>query len=116
MAFGADVFLQELLDPFHALFILYFGKGVLDGVDSVVVCEIQFSCLVCALRLVENVLFLGGAVVDYLLLLVAEVLEGYVGPDAHLTADVRHEGPHQGIPGGDGAFVDGEVFIGNEGR
>ena len=40
-AVGADVLLQELLHPLHALLVLHLGQGVFHRVDGVVIGEVQ---------------------------------------------------------------------------
>ena len=61
-------------------------------------------------------LLFGRAVIDDLFLFRRQILEGNVGPDAHLPGDVLHQGPHQRSPGQDRPFVDGQVLVGHEGR
>ena len=58
--------------------------------------------------------FYGRAVVDDVLFPLCQLAEGNIGAHAHLPADVRHQRPHQRVPGGDGAFVDGERFVRNQ--
>ena len=43
---GANVLLQELFHPFHALLVLHLGQGVFHGVNGVIVGKIQFSRLI----------------------------------------------------------------------
>ena len=64
--------------------------------------------------MVENVLFLGGAVEDDVLFLRRQVAEGHVRAHAHLSADVGHQRPHQAVPWGDGAAIDGERVVRDE--
>ena len=40
--------------------------------------------------------------------------ERNVGPDAHRPADIRHQRPHQSIPGRHRAFVNRQRFVGNQ--
>ena len=114
-ALGADSLLQKLLHPLHALFVLHLRERVFDGIDGVVVGEVHLPRHVGALRLVQDMLFLGGAMVDDVLLPVRQVPEGHVRPHAHRPADVRHERPHQAVPGGHRALVDGQGFVGDKG-
>ena len=107
--------LEEALDALHARFVLDLGEGVLDGADGGEVGEVQLGEVVALLGAVEDVLLLGGSVVDDGLLLGREVTEGDVGAHAHGAADVGHQRPHQGVPRGDGALVDGEALVGDEG-
>ena len=58
----------------------------------------------------------GGTFEDDLLFFGREVPERHVGPHAHGAADVRHEGPHERVPGRDRPFVDREAFVGHESR
>ena len=112
---GADGLLQKLLHPLHALFVLHLRERVFDGIDGVVVGEVHLPRHVGALRLVQDMLFLGGAMVDDVLLPLRQLSEGHVRPHAHRPADVRHEGPHQAVPGGHRALVDGQGFVGDKG-
>ena len=59
-------------------------------------------------------LFLSRAVVDDLLLLRRQVLEGDIRADAHLPADILHQGPHEGPPDDYRAFVDGQFLVGHQ--
>ena len=56
----------------------------------------------------------GGAVVDDCLFFGREVPEGHVRAHAHRAADVRHERPHEALPGRDRTFVDRLRFVGDE--
>ena len=58
----------------------------------------------------------GGPVVDNRLFFVREVFEGHIGAHAHRAADVRHEGPHQGLPREYRPFVDRLRLVGHERR
>ena len=106
-AVGAGGLFEELFHPLHPLVVLYLGQGVFHRIHRVVVGEVQLGGLVGALGLVEDVLFDGGAVVDDLLFPACQVPERHVGAHPHLPADVHHQGPHQAVPGGHGALVDG---------
>ena len=61
--------------------------------------------------MVEDVLLLGRTVVDDVLFLFRQVAEGHVGAHAHRAADIRHQGPHQAVPRGDRALVDGQGVV-----
>ena len=41
--------------------------------------------------------------------------EGHVRPHPHLPADVRHQGPHEAIPGGHGTLVNGQGVVRHQG-
>ena len=61
--------------------------------------------------MVEDVFLLSRTVVDNLFFLLCQFTEGDVRAHAHFPAHVRHQRPHEGIPGGNGPFVDGKGFI-----
>ena len=44
-------------------------------------------------------------------LLFRQIPEGDIRPDAQIPGDILHQGPHQRLPGEDGALVDGQGFI-----
>ena len=113
-AIGAGILPQELLHAFHAFLVGDFGEGVLDAVNGAVVGEVHFGEAVGLLILIDDVPLLGRAVVDDLLLLRGQVPEGDVRAHAHLARDILHQGPHQRAPGGHGAFVDGQGFVGHQ--
>ena len=114
MAFRADVLFQKLFHPLHAFLVLDLGKRVFHSIDGVEVGEVQFSCLIAVFGVVENVLFLRRTVIDNVLFPVRQFPEGDVGANAHFPAHVRHQGPHQAVPGGDGAFVNAERIVRNQ--
>ena len=105
---------QETLDPLHALFVLHFRERVFHRVDRVEEGEVQGRRALPVLGTVEDVLLDGGAFKDDLPFFGRKVPEGHVGSHAHGAADVRHEGPHERVPGRDRPFVDREAFVGNE--
>ena len=55
-------------------------------------------------------------VIDNLLLLRSQIPERDVSPYAHLAADISHERPHQGVPGGDRSSVDGQRLVRHQSR
>ena len=61
-------------------------------------------------------LLLRGTIVYDLFFLFGQFAEGHICAHAHRPADVCHQGPHQRVPGSDGALVDGERFVGHKGR
>ena len=48
-------------------------------------------------------------------LLLGELSERNIRADSHVPGDVLHQGPHQGLPGGHRALVDGLRLVRNEG-
>ena len=54
--------------------------------------------------------------VDDFLLRLGQVFERHIRAHPHLPTDVLHEGPHEGPPDGHGPLVDGQVFVGHQGR
>ena len=110
-AVGADVLLQELFHPLHALFVLDLGQRVFHRVNGVVIGEVELAGLFGILGVVEDVLFHGGTVVDDVLFLCRKRAERDVRADAHRPADVGHQRPHQRVPRRDSALVDRERFV-----
>ena len=115
VAVGAGALHQELLHPLHALFVLHLGEGVLHRVDGVEIGEVQLAHLAGALVVVQDVLFHRRPVVDNVLFLLRQLPEGHVGAHAHLPAHVHHQRPHQGVPRGHGALLDGQGLVGHQG-
>ena len=115
-AVGARDCAQETFNPLHALFVLHLRERVFDRVDRVEEGEVQGRRALPVLGTVEDVLLDGGTFEDDLLFFGREVPERHVGPHAHGAADVRHEGPHERVPGRDRPFVDREAFVGHESR
>ena len=66
--------------------------------------------------MVKDVLFLRRSVVYNVLFLLREILKWHVRPRPHLPADVRHQGPHEGIPRSYRALIDGKGFIRHQSR
>ena len=114
-AFRADILFQELLYALHAGFVLDLGHGVFHAVNGAVVGEVHLGKTVGLFVLVDDVTLFGRAVIDDFLFLRREVFEGDVGPDTHLAGDILHQRPHQRAPRGDGAFVDGQRLVRNQG-
>ena len=112
----AGPFLEEALDPLHALFVPDLGEGIFHRIDGVKIGEVHFRRLLCLRIHVKNMLLFRGAVVDDLLFLRRQVLKGHIRPDSHLPAHVLHEGPHQGPPDHDRSLVDRAGLIGHQGR
>ena len=69
MTVGAEVFLQELFDALHPLFVLDLREGVFHRVDGVVIGEVELHRALGVFRTVEDALFEGGAMVDDLFFL-----------------------------------------------
>lgn len=116
MAVRADIGLQELFNPFHALFVLHVGQGILHGVFGVKVREIHLTGGARGLVLVNHVPFDGRPVEHDIPFLRRQVFERHIGPDAHFAGDILHEGPHERLPGQHSALVDGQGFVGHQGR
>ena len=116
MAIGAGLFLEKPADPLHSLLVLGFGEGVEDGIDRRVVGEVELAEFLGLLAAIKDVLLFHRAVVDDGLLFRGEIFEGDVGPDAHGLGHVDHEGPHEGVPGGDRPFFEGQALVGDEAR
>ena len=115
VAAGAGTALEEPLHPLHPFLVLDFGEGVLYGINCVVVGEVHLPCVTGFLVVIEQVLLLGRSVEDYPPLLLGEVLERDVGTYSHIPCDILHQGPHEGLPRGNGTFVDGLVLVGDQG-
>ena len=117
VAFGAGFLFQELLDPFHSFLILDFAQGIQDSRGRAVIGKIHLrgDRIRFILRTVENMFLDHRTVIDDLFFLVGQVFERNVGAHAHRPADVGHQCPHQRVPWGNGAFVDGQFFVGDQG-
>ena len=57
LAVGADLLLQKLFHPLHALFVLHLSQGVFHGVDGVEIGKIQLSRLIGVFRLCRKCVF-----------------------------------------------------------
>ena len=66
--------------------------------------------------MVQDVFLHGRAVEDDVALLGRKLVERHVGAHAHGTCDLLHEVPHEAAPGLDGAFINGERFVGHQAR
>ena len=117
-AVGAYVLFQKALHPLHALFVLDFVQRIQDRSGGAVIGEIQFSGgdVLRVFGLVENVFLHHRAVIDDLLLLVAQFSEGHIGPHPHGPAHVCHQRPHQAVPGRHSPFIDGQALVGDQAR
>ena len=114
-AVRADLFLQKLFHTLHALFILDFCQGVFHGIDCIVIGKIELACLVGFFGFIEDVLLLRRTIVHDVFFLLGQIPEGHVGAHAHFPADIGHQRPHQGVPGGDSPFVDCQRLVGHKG-
>ena len=114
-AVRAGVHPQEFLHPLHALLVLDFGEGVLNGVDGVKVGKVQLARLGGAFCLVEDVLFLCRTVKNNVFLFVCQFTERYVCAHPHGAADIGHQAPHQAVPRCDGPLVDGQGIVRHKG-
>ena len=115
VAHGAGALLEEPRHARQALLVLHLRQRVLHGVDGVVVGEIKLGEGVGFLRLVQDVLLLGGAVEHDVALLGRELVERHVGAHAHLARNLLHEVPHERAPRCHRALVDGERLVGHKG-
>ena len=116
MTLGADIFPQELFHPLHALVILDLCKSIFYSVDGIVIGKVQLAGLIRVLGVVEDMLFLCWTVVDDVLFLFGQVAERHIRPHAHLPADVCHQRPHQAVPRGHCAAVDGQRVVRHQRR
>ena len=112
-AVGTDLFPEELLHTLHALLIRDLVEGVEHGGSCAVIGEIHFARRgrVRLFWAVEDMLLDHGAVEDDLFFFVCQFSVGDVRPDAHGAAHIRHQGPHQTVPRGDGTLVDAQCFV-----
>ena len=112
-ALRTDVFLEELLHPLHPLFILHLVQRIEYSRRRTVISKIHLARSRCVrfFRPVENMFFDHRAVVDDLFLLICQVTERYICPHAHGPADIRHQRPHEGIPGSNSPVVNREALI-----
>ena len=113
-AIGTHVLAQELGHAREPLFVLGLGERVLHRVDSIEVGEVQLREVVTLLGVVEDVLLLRRAMEDDVALLGRELAKRHVRAHAHLPRDLFHEVPHEGVPRGNRALVDGEGLVRHE--
>ena len=117
MAFGADILLQEFFHTLHTLFVLDLAQRVHNGCRCAVIGKIHFAggrC-VCLFRAVEDMLLFHGTIKDDLFFPLSQVFKRNIRPYTHGSANVCHQGPHQGIPGSDSAVINGDALIRNQG-
>ena len=110
-AVRADLLFQELFHPFHPGFVLDFRQRVFNRIDRIVIGEIQFARGIGILRFVQNMFLDRRTVVDDLFFPLGQFGKRNIRADAHRPADIGHQRPHQRIPRGDRALVDGQRFI-----
>ena len=113
---GANVFFQEFFHPFHALLVPDFRQGVFNGINRVEIGEVEFSGLIGTFGLVQDAPFFRRSVIDDVFFLFGEFAKPNVCAHAHFAADIRHQRPHQGIPGRDRSLIDGKGFIRHKSR
>ena len=111
MTIRTKLLFQKFLNPLHALFILDLCEGIFHSVDSIEIGKIQFSCLIGIFVVVKNMLFLGGTVKYDFFFLLGKIPERHIRAHSHLPANVCHQRPHQTVPGGNGALVDGQGVV-----
>lgn len=107
MALRAGFLGQEAFDFLHALFVLYFGKRIFDGIDGIIVREVKFTGNVRTFSLVKDMFLHGRTMIDDVLFLCCKILKRNIGPHAHGAGNLLHQGPHQGLPRKDGPFING---------
>ena len=103
--------MQEFFHPFHALFVFDFGQRVFHRIDSVIIREVHLSRHIRFLVHIEKMMLFGRAVKDDFLFFRSKVAERYIGAHAQIPGDIFHQGPHQGLPGRHGPFVDSQGII-----
>ena len=108
VAVGADVLFKELCQARKALLVLDLRERVLHRVNRVEVGKVHLAHVAGLGALIEHVVLLGRAVKNNLALLGREVAKRHIGADAHLAGNVAHELPHELLPRGNGALLDGE--------
>jgi hypothetical protein len=112
-AVGADLLGEEPADPGEALLVVrafeFFGhrqSGVAEG---------EVEVVQPLLRGDRDVLLLLGTGEDDLAFPVLEVAPGHVGADAEFAGDLRLDVEAEHLPGNDGAVVDRQVGVADEG-
>ena len=55
--------------------------------------------------------FLGGTVIDDLFFFCGQITEWHIGAHAHLPTNIGHQRPHQAVPRGDRAAVNGQRIV-----
>ena len=104
-AIGARRFDKELRHAFHAGFVFYLRKSVFNGINGIIISEIEFARLIGIFRMIKYVLFLRRTVIDDFLFSIRKITERNVRPDSHFPANVGHQRPHKRIPRSDRALV-----------
>ena len=90
-AAGADVLLQKLFYPFHALLILYFGQGIFHGISSIKIGEVHVPRRAAGFVLIDDVLFDSRTVEHDVPLLVGQFPERNVRAHPYLPCNVLHQ-------------------------
>ena len=117
MTLRADLLFEKFFHPFHALFILHLVQRVQHGRRRAVIGEIHLagSRRIRLFGPVKDMLFHHRTVIDDLFFLIGQIPERNIRPHTHGPADISHQGPHQGIPGRNGAVIDGEALVRDQG-
>ena len=111
MAVWADFFFQKFLYALHAALVLDLGKRIFHGVNRIVIGEIKLARLIGVFRFVENMLFLGGTMIDDLFFAFGQVTKRHIGAHAHLPTNIGHQRPHQAIPRSNCTTVNGQRIV-----
>ena len=106
-AVAARPLAQKAYHAFEPLIVLNLGECILDGIDGVVIGEVERRGALAVFGNVENV-FLNRRTVEHdVALLRRELVKRHVGAHAHLAGYLLHQIPHERTPGKHRAFVDG---------
>ena len=106
-AVAAWALAQKARNAFEALVVLNLGERILDGIDGVVIGEVERRGALAVFGNVENVLLDRRAVEHDIALLRRELVKRYVGAYAHLACHLLHQIPHERTPGKHCTLVDG---------
>ena len=113
-AVRADASFRNFSTRFMPFSSFTLERGIFHGVDGVEIREIQIAGLSGVFIMVEDVVFLRRAVEHDVLSSFRQFPERHVRAHAHFAADVRHQRPHQAVPRGDRALVDGKRLVRHE--
>ena len=97
---------QKARNAFEPLIVLNLGERIFDGIDGVVIGEVERRGALAVFGNVENVLLNRRAVEHDIALLRRELAKRHVGAYAHLAGDLLHQIPHERTPGKHRTLVD----------
>ena len=105
-AIAACSLAQKARNAFEALVVLNLGERILDGIDGVVIGEVERRGTLAVFGNVENVLLNRRAVEHDVAFFRRELVKRHIGAHAHLASHLLHQIPHERTPGKHRALVD----------